>query len=68
MHIFNNTVLLTISLVAALSSVSTYSMDIRQAAETGNIARIQELIAAGANVNQANIAGRTPLHLAALTG
>ena len=55
--------------MTALCSVSIYSMDIFDAAHTGNVARIQELITAGANVNQAdNYAGSTPLHFAAHNG
>ena len=50
-------------LVVSLSGVSTYSMDIFDAAKNGNIDRIRELIAAGANVNQQNNDGWTPLHM-----
>ena len=55
-------------LVVSLCSVSIYSMDIFEAARTGNIDRVRELIAAGANVNQQDIDGWTPLHLAAYNG
>ena len=68
MNIFNKTTLLAVSLVTALCSVSIYSMDIFQAAETGNVARIQELITAGVNVNQPDHDGSTPLYWAAVYG
>ena len=55
-------------LVVSLCSVSIYSMDIFHAAKTGNIDRVRELIAAGANVNQQDNNGLTPLHWAAENG
>ena len=55
-------------LVVSLCSISIYSMDIFQAAKTGNIDRVRELIAAGADVNQQNNDGWTPLHWAAYNG
>ena len=68
MNIFNKTALLTVSLVTALCSVSIYSMGIFEAARTGNVTRLQELIAAGANVNQQDHDGSTPLYFAAFRG
>ena len=62
--ILKNTLSIVI-LVVSLSSISIYSMDIFHAAKTGNIDRVRELIAAGADVNQQNNDGCTPLHWAA---
>ena len=42
-----------------------YSMDIFQAAKTDNVARIQELIDAGIDVNRPDTYGWSPMHCAA---
>ena len=51
-----------------MTTGAAWGMDIFQAAGTGNIGRIEELLASGADVNQQDIFGYTPLHRAALTG
>ena len=76
MNIVKNVSLLILLLLSALYSTSVYSMehvgtgdmDIFQATQYGDLARIQELIAAGANVNQQDTYGNTPLHFASCNG
>ena len=46
-----------------MTTGATFGMDIFQAARTGNIGRIEELLANGADVNQQDSWGKTPLHL-----
>ena len=60
-----------IAYVCALFCMTTgaaFGMDIFQAAATGNIGRIKELLANGAGVNQRDNFGFTALHLAASRG
>ena len=51
-----------------MTTGATWGMDIFQASETGNIKRIEEFLANGADVNQQDIFGDTPLHGAARYG
>ena len=48
-----------------MTTGAAWGMDIFQASETGNIKRIEEFLANGADVNQQDIFGDTPLHGAA---
>ena len=51
-----------------MTTGTAWGMDIFQAARTGNIGRIEELLANGADVNQSDKRGMTPLHWAARYG
>ena len=51
-----------------MTTGATFGMDIFQAARDGNIGRIEALLANGADVNQQDHDGMTPLHWAAYKG
>ena len=68
MYIVKNVFSLTLVLLSAIYGTATYSMDIFQTAQNGNIARLQELISARVNINQQNGYGETPLLLASKQG
>ena len=51
-----------------MTTGAAWGMDIFQAAETGNLERIKELLENGADVNRQGILGDTPLHGAAMNG
>ena len=51
-----------------MTTGTAWGMNIFRAAATGNIGRIEELLASGADVNQQDIFGDTPLHGAARYG
>ena len=57
-----------VCILLLMTTGATWGMDIFQAAGIGNIGRIEELLASGADVNQRNNLGETALHYAALTG
>ena len=65
---FVNKLVFSIVLLSFLWNVSIFCMNIFQAAETGNIGRIEELLASGAKANQRNNLGQTALHYAAYNG
>ena len=70
MDFVKNVSLLALSLLSVLYSQSTYSMEpeagmnIFEAAEEGKLARVEELIREGADINMRDVSGFTPLLMA----